>query len=917
MAVRSRSRAHFSKGLSDLAPSTGAMLGAPMWLIRTKLEAPEPTDRLIARPRLRRHIPAVLGNRLTLVHAPAGFGKTSLLAEWRRCFRARKVRTAWLSLDQDDSEPRRFLAYLTASLNLAGVDLGHLAPPAAHGLPNVPISSLIAAVKSSVGRSSARIVVLIDDYHRLQGQSVADVLEKLVMGLHASVSFVISSREWPSHFAQRMVLADACLELSADDLRFTADEAHELLRQGVRTIAEEDHEAVIVRADGWAIALTAARDWLASGGSVTRARQSPGSATTDLSFFIANQVLIGLTASERDFLYRTAIVDRFTVDLAAQLCERLPVRQIITALERKDLLVVVSDGACQWFRFHRPIAETAMAAVEREQPLLVAALHRRAAEWFLRYGLRAEAVRHAVATGDDNLLARHFEQADGWKLVANGHIDLARDALTHIAPEVLRAHPRTHLASILILAKQGCHEEARRQLDVLAATQANRADALLSTEIDLFVLGLQGYAGATAIEEQRAALLSLSCAVPDNQTASRAILAGVSCNIHYECGDLELAIVKSGEALRIYRAARSLVGEVWMYVQHSAVLLELGRLRDAQAVLREALLLARDTTGLRSEVEAAVAVMLGSTEYESGNLAEAERLIAPALAVIEQRESWFEVLSCAYLTTCALARDREGSSAALAIVHRARRAAIARSVPRLASLSNVMEMRERVLAGETDGPALLQLEASIVASRELEHSPRLRMRAGLELARLAIARGEYSAAETSASDIAVAAEELRHQRVRIEALIVRALAQRALGQCENAVDTVESAVELAMHEGYRQVFCDFGSALLPLLNLEGTIGPDGKLARVRDRFLSPVIDATRAKRRGTAPNPDLSGREQMVLRLLAEGLSNKAIAKSMQVSGNTVKFHLKNIYAKLGIASRADAVTAMDVRAKR
>ena len=124
-----------------------------MWLIRTKLEAPSPTERLIARQRLRRRLSAVLRARLALIHAPAGFGKTCLLAEWQRCLAAQRVRTAWLSLDEDDSEPLQFMAYLTAALDAAGIEVGHLRPAAERGFPDVPISSLIAALNHAIQRS--------------------------------------------------------------------------------------------------------------------------------------------------------------------------------------------------------------------------------------------------------------------------------------------------------------------------------------------------------------------------------------------------------------------------------------------------------------------------------------------------------------------------------------------------------------------------------------------------------------------------------------------------------------------------------------------------------------------------------------------------------------------------------------------
>ena len=878
-----------------------------MWLIHTKLEAPAPTDRLIARTRLRRHLLAVLRNRLTLVHAPAGFGKTSLLAEWQRCLRARSVRTVWLSVDEDDSEPLQFLAYLTASLRRAGLDVGHLGDGAERGFPKVPISSLIAAIVRAIECSQGQIVMLIDDYHRLQGHAVGDTLVCLIDALNGRGNFVIASREHP-----RLTAGAAHLELPADELRFAAEEARELLRRGVRTIADEDLDAITTSADGWAIALTAARDWLASGWTIDQVKQSLRSPTANhLGCYITDQVLRSLSAPEREFLRRTAIVDRFCEDLAATLGDKLAIRDIIATLERKDMLVVIGDGDRQWFRYHRLVAEMVMAEVERDQPLLVADLHRRAAEWFFKAGHHAEAVRHAVETGDDDLPAQLFEAAGGWKLLIDGHVGLTRNALALIPPAMLRSYPRSHLARVVMLAKQGRLEEARREFDLLVTAHADRADELLSAEIALLAGGLQLYADLPMSDEQRAALAGVGACVPRNQSVLRAMLALSSCNVHYECGNLEAAIDAADESLGCYRAVRARLGEVYGYVIQGAVLLEMGKLRDSEAILRQACGLARATTGQNAESEAIPAALLALAEYESGNLEEAGRLVMPALAVIEQGDGWFDVLSSAYLVASALARHGEGTPAALAVVKRMRQMAISRNLPRLQHLADVIEMHERVLGGETAGANVTRLEASLAANAGVECAPRVRMRAALELARLSLARGHCSAASTSASRLAAEAKVLRHQRVEIEARILHSLALHALGQTEAATDAFRSAVSLAMLEGYRQVFCDFGASLLPLLRIDDLVAPNQRLIRVSDRFLAAITDAIHAQQQAPVVSPDLSDRERMVLQLLADGLSNKAIANAMQVSGNTVKFHLKNIFTKLGVPSRADAVAAV------
>ncbi|HSJ39748.1 MAG TPA: hypothetical protein VK955_01685, partial [Xanthobacteraceae bacterium] len=440
-----------------------------MWLIRTKLEPPAPTDRLIPRHRLRKRLPAIIKSRLTLVHAPAGFGKTSLLAEWARCLRTQNVRVAWLSVDEDDAEPLQFFAYLIAALQASGIEMGHLGSAAARGLPDVPVTSIVAALTGAIERSTARTVVIIDDYHRLAGgrprsDAVGTALSKLRETLAARISFVIAGRSRPSLPGSANSGPGAWPELSADELRFTNEETRRLLKPGAAALSDEQLSRLASGADGWAIALTTVRQWLSAGWLPERILTALANPGADLRAYLTEQILRSLDSRQRRFLRRTCIVDRFSRDLAAALCPDENVDEVIAGLERKDLLINHWDGGERWLRYHRLLSDTALAELHNDAPDAETSLHRAAAEWFFDAGLHAEAVRHALASGDENLLAGLFERGGGWWLIVTGNVSLARHALTRIPLSVLRRFPRSHLAWILMLGKQGKVAEARKEL---------------------------------------------------------------------------------------------------------------------------------------------------------------------------------------------------------------------------------------------------------------------------------------------------------------------------------------------------------------------------------------------------------------------------------------------------------------------
>ncbi len=878
-----------------------------MWLIRTKLEAPAPTERLIARQRLRRCLPAALRARLTLVHAPAGFGKTCLLAEWQRSLTAQRVRTAWLSLDEDDSEPLQFMAYLTAALAAAGIDVGHLGPAAERGFPDVPVSSLIAVLNQAVQRSGGRTVVMLDDYHRLRSGTVDAVLVSLIHGLGSRVSFVIAARERPAFATADRALRATCVELAGDQLRFTLDETRALLERNAGSVPEDDVQSIAKGTDGWAIALAAVRDWLASGWSTERVREALARPAADLNRYVADQILQSLTPAEREFLLRTAIVDRFSEALAHALCSDLPVREAIAALERKDLLVVIWDGNERWFRYHRLLAELASVELAREREGLGERLHRRAAEWFFEAGHHAEAVRHALATGDDRLLAELFERARGWQLIVTGHVGLSRNALLFISPEVMRDYPRSQLARILMLAKLGRPDESYRELERLRAMHLPSDDEFLEMEVELMRVGVDRYSDTACDEPYVARFQALVDRVPSDNTPLRGAFANMLCALQYERGELEAALATGDEAVVHYRRMSSLFGEVFVYVHQGRILLESGRLRDSQATLRQAWALARDTTGPNTETEAVAASALAATVYQRGDLEEAQSLLATALPALEQGENWFEMLAAAYETSAAIALSRTGPAAAHEFAQRAREMGMRRDLERLIRFADLLNLQAHIAAGTIEHRAVPALEASLTAGQVREPSPRLRLRASLALARLALARGQPRIASDAAVRLADECRSSRHLRQGIQARLIEALAAHRLGERDIAGRAFDAAVNAAMHEGFRQMFCEFGEELRPLLENADVTAFHADAPRVRDRFLQSVHDSIGVPASATGSN-NLSEREREVLRLLAEGLSNKSIARALRVSDNTVKFHLKNLFTKLGVSTRTEAV---------
>src|SRR5690606_9507450 len=533
-------------------------------------------------------------------------------------------------------------------------------------------------------RSPGRMVVFIDDFHRLQtrrfarshgrsARSPSTEIDRALLRLlrlpNARVSFVISGRGRPRIADQAQRLA-GCVEIASDELRFSNEEAGRLLQAAA--LSAEQVDRLTAHTDGWPIALAMARQWLGDGLHVDEVLHALARPGRDLHGYIAAEILRSLAPAEREFLMRISVADRFCPPLAETLCPEQQVAGVLASLERKDLLVSLWDGGDRWLRCHRLLSDAALEVLQREDPALARSLHAQAAEWFFAAGLHAEAVRHAVASADADLLARLFERAGGWRLIALGAIGLARNALNCIPLEVLRRFTRSHLAYILMLCKQNCVAQARRELELLQArlssSDVSEHDARIATDTrdslheDVAIINacLLRYEDACVDAAQCASFAQAVQRMPVDQHVQRATAKNILCAMYFEAGDLSAALSAGDESIQHYRAMHSLFGEVFVYVHQGCALLELGRLRDAEAVLRQAWLLARDTTGPDTETEAVAACMLAATLYERGEIDEAQRLLEPSLSAIEQGESWFELFANGYATATAIARRRGG-----------------------------------------------------------------------------------------------------------------------------------------------------------------------------------------------------------------------------------------------------------------
>jgi LuxR family maltose regulon positive regulatory protein len=437
----------------------------PTRLLATKLYGPAPRSQLVPRPRLLERLGPV--RPLTLVSAPAGFGKTTLLAEWiahnGRC--EADMRVAWLSLDEGDNDPSRFLTYVVAALQTLDANIGSEALSLLHDAPALPVDVALTALINDAATARGRIVLVLDDYHVIDAPPVHQAVGFLLDHLPPQLHLAIASRSDPPLPLARLRSRGELTELRAADLRFTREEAVDFLNRAMGLgLSTDDIVALETRTEGWIAGLQLAALSLRQQEDVAGFISTFTGSHRFLIDYLVEEVLQHQPDRVREFLLRTAFLDRLTGPLCDTVTGLDGGSAMLATLERDNLFVVPLDDQRQWYRYHHLFAEVLRSRVLQEHPDHVPAVHSAASEWYERNGFAEDAVRHALAAQDFERAARLIESALP-EARRSRHDATLLGWLTTLPDDLVRRRPALSVVRAWLLLVSGDLEAVEPWLD--------------------------------------------------------------------------------------------------------------------------------------------------------------------------------------------------------------------------------------------------------------------------------------------------------------------------------------------------------------------------------------------------------------------------------------------------------------------
>ncbi|MFJ4293462.1 LuxR C-terminal-related transcriptional regulator [Cupriavidus sp. NPDC089707] len=892
-------------------------------MILTKL-APPRTRHYIHRERAIGQLRPGMERKLTVLVAPAGFGKTSLLSEWTKVMAQEGCAVGWLSIDRDDDDLFQFGAYLLAAARDACREAGEPIPCRLEPDPLAPADAMFGELLNAVSALPRPMVLVLDDFDRLVSPAIHEAVFRLLRYAPENLHLLVAGRSEPAFPLSYFEARGQLLKLDAEALRFDSAETQAFFSAvSGRALSSVQTEALLQATEGWVAGLQLASFALSANEQADAFAERLPFARRSIEAYLNENVFVHVPEPLQAFLLQTAVLDRMSVPLCDAVAGSTVAHASFEWLMARNMFVRPLDAEGQWYRYHALFAEYLRKRLVRERPHEVAGLHRRASEWFAAQSLWAEAVRHALAAGDVDRAAGWVEQC-AMNLVEASDVRTVLSWVAKLPAEAVHGRLRLRLAHAWALAltmqtvaakatwqaveddigtgRLPLIEAVRVELQAVKALIAGLSDeSQRSLELGRKVLELGPAAGSWAEGIGLTTLifgLSYASGFDEVERLRRTLTFGIG-------GDSPIYAT-------VYR--QSMVG-LSLFVE--------GRLGEAVQTLEDVLRESSERAGPQSAASVLPVGYLAAIHYEWNDLDRVADLLEGRLEMALQSCSLGPLVGfCVTLARLRLLAGKQDE--AYRIVEDAEAVARSRQWLRMEVACKAEAIRISIRSGDLGratriGHELEALAGQLPATLQgsyLETWQRFQV----AHCRLLVARGRPAEAVPILQGVHAELRAAGMQYLGTQVSVALAVALQSAGQRAQAVQAMQAAVEYGQKNGLQRVFLDAGPVARDILDdlrqqeaLPAEVEPwyvDGLCAGLdapasaadvvrgaSEEYLAEPLAASR-----------LSAREVEILDYVARGLSNKEIARAIRVAPETVKWHLKNIFEKLKVNSRIQAV---------
>lgn len=901
-------------------------------LLSTKLHIPPLRSKGVTRPRLTEKLRTGLVHpgSCVLLSGPAGYGKTSLLSEFAA--KSRSLPVAWVSLDEGDNDPIRFWNYLIAACQSIHPELGETSLALLQTPQPLPGETIPTLLINDIVQLQSELVVVLDDYHTIQNTAIHAALSFLVEHLPDNFHLILSTRADPPWPLARLRALNRLIEIRAADLRFTTEEAQAFLRQVMELeISDEEVSALEARTEGWIASLQLAAISLRGRTDVSGFIQAFTGSHVYVAEYLIEEILDHQPEKVKDFLLQTSILERLNAGLCEMVSGYPDSQGMLKDLYLSNLFIIPLDDEGRWFRYHHLFAELLHARLLQTLPEdSIATLHKRAARWYEQASMIPECIKHALSAADYSFALQLIEQI-ALPMTLQGYVRTVEDWLLAIPPNHLEQNPKANMAFAWLHLLRGTIPQADPYMTRLAVLfpsfEMEGQDPSLVGEwlaLQSRLLGMQGRPAESSELANRALQL-----LPETEEHVRNMVLINLATAYQQMLEYEHAAEIFQRIVRDARRSGNFVFEILGLSGQAQMVLLQGRLHNGFEIATEGI--GRlETTGRSTPFSATLFGELGQIHYHWHQLDPARHYLFRSMQT-SGMHGYSDPEIYHHIMLSRIFQMEADWEAAEQEMQKA--SDLARAIPPAMIREHVLSQQVRVeLAFHRFAAAQALLKAEGFSFEDEfqfpDLSPGTPVTDPLGILYNSALRFLLSQARTNQeakylhngiklATLVLAGElQCRHIPVALETLLLRSQLHAALGHEQNSQADVVTALELGEPEGFISIFVEEGAAIADTL---GDLLRQHRFESVNPTYLQQILSAfptayspkpvtAKILDQDLSPIEPLTPRELEVLQLIAEGGSNRFIANKLVISLSAVKKHAGNIFQKLNVNSRTQAV---------
>lgn len=878
----------------------------PVWLIDSKVVPDEQLVSLIDRPALVRKLNAGLNGKLTIVSAPAGYGKTTLIGEWRRSLLEKGYLVAWLSLDEDDSTPRILTTYLAFSLWEAGLQTYIRAVSEDGFSSHMSPRTILGILSAAVAMSEKKLILFLDDFEKLGSNCVRTVIEPALKYFPSNLHVAIACRTKGGLSLSELRLGGWTNELNSADMKFSPFEIKNFLGQFLK---ENELKQIVEKSEGWPVALQYLRIAMSRSNDSTAILKKFKGTGQEISDYFSEQFLHTLPENQKAFLLETSILDYVDIQTADYIRNRTDSEFLLESMRGMEAFIMLLRDSESNYRLHRLLREFLQEHLRLNYADRYRILHQRAAAWISGEGHIIRSIRYALEIGETETAADIMENAGGVLLWNREGMIRIRAAYALLPNEIIVGRPRLLLIKALISLKDGKLNDAREILQHVRSIASNMKNDVLKYETAIIASTLAVYEGTNPDEDIRQ--LEIQLGELGKEKAQISFIHTTKCVSSIQYGHFDRAIEVAYKGIAVLQDSKmpsaASFGIAYFNFHLGTIYFAQGNLGDSFSRYEKARNSIRRYFSNDKDMTLISNVLMAEWCFERNEITRAQKLLGDTNKRLVNGEAWYEIYAAGYSTSSAIAYEQEGlpscnrqTEGALEYIQR-------EGLKRLRTLIIANNAGYQVRSGKAQqARKLVQkngLSLEDYKTPEKENSL-IRERYGVvtSLCRLLIAEKLYGPAVSELSFFIAVERAINHNRAILKYSLLLSVALFFSGKKKKSFDLLSKVLSRTRKEGFVRLVLDeapFVNGLLVAYKKSRTAPEKDHAA-----YLLSFIENGKSKKEVIR----LSKRECQVLEQLSEGHPDKIIAWNLDVSENTVRFHLKNIFIKLGVNSRLQAV---------